>query len=60
VHSWGAAVDLSPLINRWRRKYDESKGVMPLTVVKLFEDEGWTWGGKWSKPDPMHFQAADL
>jgi hypothetical protein len=33
---------------------------MPDAVVKLFAAEGWVWGGPWSKPDGMHFQAAIL
>lgn len=61
VHSWGAAVDLSHLINGWKVKYDPDprKKMMPLRVVDLFREEGWTWGGRWSTPDAMHFQAAD-
>jgi hypothetical protein len=60
IHSWGAAIDLSHLINRYKRKYDGSKNMMPEEVVKIFSDEGWTWGGIWKTGDAMHFQAADL
>lgn len=60
VHSWGSAIDLSHLINWYGRKYDESKGMMPMRAVKIFQDEGWTWGGLWRKGDAMHFQAADV
>lgn len=46
VHSWGAAIDLSHLINAWKVKYnpDPKRKMMPMKVVELFEDEGWTWG----------------
>lgn len=60
IHSWGAAFDLSHLINRYKRRYDMSTGMMPSRVIKMFADEGWTWGGQWTTPDPMHFQAADV
>lgn len=60
IHSWGAAIDLSHLINRYKRRYDAASGMMPATVVKMFEAEGWTWGGLWSTGDAMHFQAADI
>lgn len=60
IHSWGSAIDLSHLINYFGRKYDETKGMMPERAVKVFADEGWTWGGLWSTGDAMHFQAANL
>lgn len=60
IHSWGAAIDLDPETNWFGRKYSERAGMMPMAVVKLFEAEGWTWGGPWSKGDAMHFQAANL
>lgn len=58
IHSWGAAIDLSHLINAYRRPYNESAGMMPQRVVKIFAEEGWIWGGLWSTADGMHFQAA--
>ena len=60
VHSWGAAIDLSHLINAWKKKWRPEVGMMPVRMVKIFGDEGWTFGGTWSTPDAMHFQAADL
>lgn len=60
IHSWGGAIDLSHLINYFGRKYDEAAGMMPQRAVKVFADEGWTWGGLWSTGDAMHFQAANL
>jgi hypothetical protein len=28
----------------------------PEGVIRLFEDEGFTWGGKWALYDTMHFE----
>lgn len=60
IHSWGAAIDLDPEHNGFGVKYSEKKGMMPQAVVALFKNEGWTWGGLWSTPDAMHFQAAGV
>ena len=57
THSWGAAIDLDPEYNFLGRKYDESKGMMPQPVVKIFQAHGWEWGGLWKRGDAMHFQA---
>lgn len=58
IHSWGAAIDLDPERNAFGKLWRANSGMMPEAVVKLFEAEGWEWGGLWSKPDAMHFQAA--
>ena len=55
-HSWGSAIDLDPAHNG----FGVRNGSMPAPVVKFFEAEGWVWGGHWSTPDAMHFQAARL
>jgi hypothetical protein len=34
-----------------------SAAAMPPPVVALFEAEGWAWGGRFTRPDPMHFEA---
>jgi hypothetical protein len=53
THCWGIAVDF---------RIDSCElgtpGDMPASMVDLFEAEGWTWGGRWVRPDPQHFQAA--
>ncbi len=52
VHSWGAAVDINPLVNMVG-----TAGDMPPEFVAAWERNGWCWGGRWRRPkDPMHFQ----
>jgi hypothetical protein len=59
VHSWGVGIDLDPVKNPLGAEYDELAGMMPLAVIKIFEAEGWKWGGRFKKrKDCMHFQAA--
>lgn len=60
THAFGAAIDLSPTLNPLRKTWDEGKLMMPRRVVDIFENEGWTWGGLWHRPDGMHFQAAEV
>ena len=58
THSWGAGIDIDSDKNRRGTKYDESKGMMPMAVVRIFKTEGWKWGGRFTTiPDCMHFQA---
>lgn len=60
THSWAIAIDLAVALNGFGVAYGSQPNMMPLKVVAAFEEEGWTWGGLWSKPDAMHFQAADI
>lgn len=60
IHSWGAAIDLSHLINYYGRKYDPKSNMMPQKVVDIFKKEGWVSGYKWKTGDAMHFQAAKI
>jgi hypothetical protein len=53
LHSWGAAVDF-----RIDTCQLGTEGDMPLAIVEVFEASGWTWGGRWKRLDPCHFQAA--
>lgn len=55
VHSWGAAVDLNADTNPL--SFDGVlRSDIPDAWVAEFEKRGFTWGGRWSKPDAMHFQ----
>ena len=58
LHAYGAAIDLDPDHNGLG--CPPARAAMPGAVVALFEAEGWTWGGRFSRPDPMHFQATSL
>jgi hypothetical protein len=58
MHAWGAAIDLDPERNELGVPWKPGTGMMPQAVVEIFESAGWTWGGGWKRPDPMHFEAA--
>ena len=59
THSWAISIDLDSANNPQGKAHDESKGMMPKAVVKIFEAEGWKWGGRFGgkRVDCMHFQA---
>ena len=44
---FGADWMLTPLSRRW---------MPPASVIAIFEDEGFIWGGKWGIFDNMHFE----
>ncbi|EHJ47516.1 hypothetical protein DFW101_1508 [Solidesulfovibrio carbinoliphilus subsp. oakridgensis] len=62
VHSFAAAVDVSPKGNPYWRNLPRGKNMLavrqafPATVVAAFEREGFIWGGKWAEFDIMHFE----
>lgn len=51
MHSFGAALDLNAETNKLGTIGDMDPG-----LVQVFEACGWTWGGRWKRSDPMHFQ----
>lgn len=51
MHSWGIAIDHNAKTNRLG-----SKGDMHPKVVAIFEAEEFTYGGKFRRSDPMHFE----
>jgi hypothetical protein len=53
THAWGIAIDLNPLTN-----VQGVQGDMDPTVIKIFNDNGFTWGGTFlgKRKDPMHFE----
>jgi len=55
THAWAISADFNPAQNRLG-----TKGIMPEEVIKIFEQCGFTWGGRWTGRwrDPMHFQYA--
>ena len=65
-HSYGIAIDLLPRELKGRRTYwlwdianktsHENYYLPPGAVIKIFEDNGFIWGGKWDTYDTMHFE----
>lgn len=55
IHSYGAAIDLDPARNGLGDSTPRFANFPE--VLKAFDKEGWTWGGKWSRADGMHWQA---
>jgi D-alanyl-D-alanine carboxypeptidase len=55
-HSWACAIDWDPGRNALGDTTPNFANVP--AVLKAFTDEGWIWGGTWSRPDGMHWQAA--
>jgi hypothetical protein len=56
MHAYGCAVDFDPANNGFNSRVHKFTPSSP--VVQAFKAEGWEWGGDWSSPDAMHFQAA--
>ena len=60
MHAYGAAIDLDPSNNPLGKGWEPGQGMIDMRVVKVFEDAGWVWGGRWHRPDCQHFQAVLL
>ena len=60
AHSFGVALDLNPERGAyWRWSGGDghpSQRNFPTEIVKIFEDNGFIWGGKWREYDVMHFE----
>ncbi len=52
THSWGIAFDLDAPWNR----FGQRNFAMDEEVAACFEEAGFVWGGRWNRPDGMHFQ----
>ena len=50
-HSWGVALDLNVAENPYG-----SEGSQNARLVRALEESGFTWGGRYLIPDPMHFE----
>ncbi|HWC15201.1 MAG TPA: M15 family metallopeptidase [Actinomycetota bacterium] len=55
MHAFGLALDLNASTNHLG-----TRGDMHPDVVRIFQRWGFTWGGIWSPPDPMHFELARI
>lgn len=61
AHAFGIAVDIHVKgsaywrwdVNRRPLKYQNQ---IPLGIIKVFENNGFIWGGKWYHYDTMHFE----
>lgn len=58
MHAFGAAVDFDAIHNGLGVKPELTRmgSKRGLEVVRIFEERGWTWGGRFSRPDAMHMQ----
>ena len=54
-HSFGLALDFNVPGNQ-----RGTVGEMDRSVVAIFKEWGFAWGGDWSYTDPMHFEMAQL
>jgi hypothetical protein len=55
LHSWGIAVDVNAFENGFNKPPKLSSG-----FVECFTDAGFNWGGKFTRPDGMHFELAQI
>lgn len=51
---WSWVKDFNP--DNWMLTPLKSRWMPPDSVVKIFEEEGFIWGGKWAIWDNMHFE----
>ena len=54
-HAWGIAVD----VNARQFPYG-SHARQNHRLIAAFARQGFTWGGDWRTPDPMHFEPVDV
>ena len=55
MHAWGLAADFNVSTNGLGQKPQ-----MDPRVVEVFDRWGFVWGGRWSRPDGMHFELGAL
>lgn len=55
LHSWGIAIDVNAAWNGLNQT-----PVLSAGFVKCFTDNGFEWGGTWTRKDGMHFQLASI
>lgn len=60
MHAFGAAWDFGATRDPLGDAPGGPDPDMPLEIVRVFEGYGFTWGGRWQRPDQMHFQYGDI
>jgi hypothetical protein len=55
MHSWGLAIDINVSTNQLGRT-----PTMDPRIVQIFNRWGFAWGGRWHRPDGMHFELGAL
>jgi hypothetical protein len=55
MHGWGLAADFNVSTNGLGQK-----PTMDPRIVEIFDRWGFVWGGRWSRPDGMHFELGAL
>ena len=55
MHAFGLAFDINVSEN-----YLGTRGDQHPKVVEILERWGFAWGGRWERPDPMHFEMVRL
>ena len=61
MHSFGIAIDLKNVSTDYWREATREQGqarldVFPKEIVRVFEENGFIWGGKWAHFDLLHFE----
>ena len=63
AHAYGIAIDIGTArADYWRNAGTKAgdpppwKNRIPEAIVRVFEDEGFVWGGRWAHYDTMHFE----
>lgn len=63
MHSFGIAIDLAPTKTQYWKDEAPSEtahigyhNTMPMSIVRIFENHGFIWGGRWYHYDTMHFE----
>jgi hypothetical protein len=62
MHGYGAAIDISTrFADYWRWVSDDRTRVrwrnrVPIQIVRIFEKQGFIWGGYWYHFDTIHFE----
>jgi hypothetical protein len=61
AHAFGSAFDINAGYNGLGKKPAAAgtKGSV-LRLVPIAEEQGWIWGGRWQRPDGMHFELGSI